>query len=247
MLAANRDEFYDRPCATANFWEDAPEVFGGRDLEAGGSWLAMTRTGRYAAVTNFRGNRRGSGAPTDVRSRGQLIAEFVRGTMEPANYLAEVARDAEQYRGFNLLVGTPSELHYFSNCEFEARPRELTPGLYGLSNHLLDTPWPKVIEGKRALAAQLTNKSVVTDELIAILGDRTLAPPAQLPNTGVGPELEHRLSAAFLSGDDYGTRCSTVILVNAAERIIFCEHSFDQHAQTIFRTEQEFELMSAPA
>ena len=114
MLAANRDEFYDRPCATANFWEDAPEVFGGRDLEAGGSWLAMTRTGRYAAVTNFRGNRNGSSTPTDARSRGQLIAGFVRGTMEPANYLAEVARDAEQYRGFNLLVGTPSELHYFS-------------------------------------------------------------------------------------------------------------------------------------
>jgi uncharacterized protein with NRDE domain len=240
IIAANRDEFFLRPSAPAGFWGDAPQVFGGRDLEAGGSWLAITRQGRFAAVTNFRGD---GAPPANVQSRGKLISDFVQGTASPGEYLLTLANAAHKYNGFNLLVGTPSELHYFSNRSPDNQsPRELQPGLYGLSNHLLDTPWPKVVSGKQRLDEQIGQPTIELSKLIDLLGDRTLAPMVDLPDTGVGETLERRLSPAFLTGAQYGTRCSTAITIDANASIRFREHTFDQNGATITRTDEEFEL-----
>jgi uncharacterized protein with NRDE domain len=155
VLAANRDEFYERPTAPAAFWTEAPHVLAGRDLQAGGSWLGVTRTGRWAALTNYRDPPTSRpGRP----SRGMLVSDFLTGSATPEQYLAAVAADAERYDGFNLLVGDPSGVHYFGNRMADGgEPSRLEPGVYGLSNHLLDTPWPKVARGRTRLKALLAD------------------------------------------------------------------------------------------
>jgi uncharacterized protein with NRDE domain len=150
VVAANRDEFFSRRTAAADFWDDAPDVLAGRDLEAGGTWLGVSRSGRFAALTNFRDPARNkTGAP----SRGELVSRFLTGLKSHEAYLAELESCADCYNGFNLVFGDPDGLWCFSNCgEGE---RQLASGVYGLSNHLLDTPWPKVARGKSALNAAL--------------------------------------------------------------------------------------------
>ena len=151
VVAANRDEFFARPAAPAAFWRDAPQVLAGRDLEAGGTWLGVSRERRFAALTNY---REGGRQLPDARSRGALVAEFVRGRTHLAAYLAQVAATAADYNGFNLFVGDGERLAYYAN-RGDGRPRWLTPGIYGLSNHLLDTPWPKLASAKAAFAEAL--------------------------------------------------------------------------------------------
>jgi len=222
ILAANRDEFYDRPTAPAGFWPDAPAVLAGRDLEAGGTWLGIERGLRFAAVTNYRQGHREPAA----RSRGLLVSEYLAGQQGPGLHLARVERDATLYNGFNLLVGDASEVRYFSNREGLARP--LSPGVYGLSNHLLDTPWPKVASGKAALRASVGESRApeLVETLFGLLADRTRAADELLPETGVGPEWERLLSAAFIASPGYGTRSSTVVLVGRDGRVEFAERSF---------------------
>ena len=208
ILLANRDEFYDRPSAPAAFWEDEPGIYAGRDLVGGGTWLGVTRDGRFAAVTNYRD----PSAPAGSRSRGSLVADFLKGSVAPDQYLAEVAAGAHEYSGFNLLVGEigpNASLHYYSNRG--GGPRELAPGIYGLSNHLLDTPWPKVANGKAAFAAAISDGAFAAEDLFGILADETLAPDDQLPATGVSYEAEKAISAIFIKTPGYGTRCSTVL------------------------------------
>jgi len=202
VVAANRDEWRDRPAAPAHWWDDHPAILAGRDLQAGGTWMGVTRARRFAAVTNFRD-------PSDRRStalsRGTLVTEFLRGEDTPEAWLARLAASASLYNGFNLLVGDAGSLCYFGSREGEVRAVE--PGVHALSNHLLDEPWPKV---QRARAG--TREALGDDEaLFALLSDATPAPDEALPATGVGLARERQLSPILITGADYGTRTSTVL------------------------------------
>lgn len=221
VVAANRDEFYARRSAGADFWPDHPGVLAGRDLEAGGTWLGISRTGRFAALTNYRdpaANR------PDAPSRGHLVADFLTGHLGIDDYLA--ALSPADYNGVNLLLGDATgngRLLAFSNVSMEKH--EVAPGVYGLSNALLDTPWPKVGAGKTAFEAAL---AALPDEigLWRLLRDDTIHPDDALPATGVPLEWERLLSAAFIRGTDYGTRCSTVLKVGADGTTSFDEQSW---------------------
>ena len=222
IVAANRDEFYDRPTAPAGLWADCPSVLGGRDLQAGGTWLGVDRRGRFAAVTNYRQGERENPAP---RSRGLLVSEFLTGDSGGPEYMQQVRRDAGLYNGFNLIAGDRSALFYFSNRE--GRLRMLEPGVYGLSNHLLDTPWPKVTATKNAFGAILTHRgNELSEDLFALLANRDQAGDDRLPSTGVPLEWERLLSSAFIVSPDYGTRSSTVVLVDRHGRMNWVERSF---------------------
>lgn len=211
LVAANRDEFHDRPTAPLAFWDDAPDVLAGRDLQEGGAWMGIARAGRFAALTNYRDpSRVVSGAP----SRGHLVSGYLRGEQPAPASLEQLRSVADGYNSFNLLLGDETGLYYYSNRVGE--PRALPPGLYGLSNHLLDTPWPKLQRGRAALHSLLAQQSDPTpDDLLRILTDRTLAPDVELPQTGVPLEWERWLSSIFIDAPGYGTRSSTVLLVDS--------------------------------
>jgi uncharacterized protein with NRDE domain len=205
IVAANRDEWRDRPAAPAHWWDDHPDLLAGRDLQAGGTWMGITKRGRFAAVTNFRdpSDRR----PT-ARSRGSLVADFLVGRETPASYLRRLSGRAAEYNGFNLLAGDGRSLLYFGSREGEARA--VAPGVHALSNHLLDEPWPKVAKARSALGAALGGDD---GPLFAMLSDGTPARDAELPDTGVGIDWERRLSPVLITGDGYGTRASTVLRI----------------------------------
>ena len=236
VVAANRDEWFRRPAAPADFWPDAPEVLAGRDLEQQGTWLGVTRTGRFAALTNYRDP--GANRP-DAPSRGALVSAFLRSRTAPAEYLERLCRDAARYNGFSLLAGDGATLCYFSNREGEIR--SLAPGVYGLSNSLLDVDWPKVQSGKARLAAALDGDPT-PDGLLAILDDTGLASDHELPSTGVSAEWERKLSSLRIVADGYGTRCSTALLVGADGEISFVERSFDETGAETGIVRQRFGL-----
>lgn len=217
VVAANRDEFYARPTAPAGPWAEAPRLIAGRDLEAGGTWLGITETGRFAAVTNVRE----PGVPAGRLSRGQLTRDFLLGQEAPATYLAQLS--ADDYSGFNLLVGDGREMHYHSNRD--GAPRRLKPGIYGLSNHLLDTPWPKLTTARQQFGRDLV-RLPEREPLFDLLADAEIVPDPALPNTGVPLEWERLLSAVFVRSEKYGTRASTVLTVSRRGNIHFEERSF---------------------
>lgn len=221
VFAGNRDERHARPAAPAGFWPDAPEVLGGRDLEAGGTWLGVTARARFAVVTNY---REGLNPPKMARSRGELPADFLRGDDSPAAYLHKVKRRAGEYGGFGLICGDRESLFYFSNRSGE--PSAVAPGVHGLSNHLLDTPWPKVAVSKQRLALLVENDAVTSDALFRLLHDTTPAGDAELPDTGIGLELERRVSPPFVMNEVYGTRCSTLLHIHADGEADFAERRF---------------------
>lgn len=225
LLAANRDEYYGRPTAPAAFWPQAPTVLAGRDLQAGGTWLGVTRGGRLAAVTNFRDP---IAFRLDARSRGRLVSDFLTGRQAAADYMRHVAASAREYNGFSLVLGDSNGLYYYSNGGggAAAAPQRLTPGVYGLSNHLLDTPWPKVQRGKQALQALLALPEVAPEALLALLADSTVPEDAALPRTGVGIERERLLASIFVAGADYGTRSSTVLSIGRDGHARLTERSF---------------------
>jgi uncharacterized protein with NRDE domain len=237
IFGGNRDEAYERPSAAAAFWNDDPQIFGGRDLEMGGTWLGITRAGRIAAVTNYRS---GTGAPALARSRGELTAGFLRGREEPRSYLERVVPHANEYRGFTLIVGDHDRLFAFSNRG--GGTEELAPGVHGVSNHLLNTPWPKIVHGKRRLTALLNaGESEVAEGLFQALADRAVAPDADLPDSGVGLERERELSPAFIAAERYGTRATTVVLVGRNE-VVFVERRFAPQGTPLGETSQRFAL-----
>lgn len=224
LIAANRDEFHARPAAPAGPWDDHPDIYGGRDLSAGGTWLGMTRAGRYALLTNFRDPR--SRLP-DAPSRGALVSGYLAGGETPEAYAARVHGQGAAYNGFNLLVGDASGCVYLEN-KSGAPPRRLQAGVvHGVSNHLLDTPWPKLTRARAAVQALLQGPLPDAEALMDILADRSPAPDESLPDTGVGLERERMLSAPFIVSPDYGTRCSTVIMVQADGRASLRERRFD--------------------
>jgi uncharacterized protein with NRDE domain len=209
VLLANRDEYYERPTLPAARWEDHPSVFAGRDLVAGGTWLGIADNGRVAAVTNYRE----PGAPKGTRSRGDLVADFLKGDFPAGDYLAGIAERPNEYSGFNLIVGdfTPhnGQLLYYSNRGDGIR--SLEPGIYGLSNHLLDTPWPKVRTGLERFGQFVSLPELEREAFFDLLSDEAIAPDDELPDTGVGYEIERALSSIFIRTPGYGTRCSTVV------------------------------------
>jgi uncharacterized protein with NRDE domain len=221
IVAANRDEYFGRPAAPAGFWDDHPNVLAGRDLEAGGTWLGITLDGRFAALTNYRNPAdKRTGAP----SRGALVSDFLTGRTAPGEYVRQVETSAVDYNGFGLLVGDAASMFFLSNRGGHAT--RVAPGVHGLSNHLLDTPWPKVEKGKAGLAA-LLDAPFDSEAAFRLLDDTGRAPGGQLPRTGVSPELEERLSAIrILAVGGYGTRCSTVMSFGEGGKIEFHERSY---------------------
>lgn len=210
VVAANRDEFYKRPTAQAYFWEDAPHVLAGRDLEKMGTWMGVTKQGRFAALTNYRDPNE---ARENKRSRGELVSQFLIGEDVPQSYLETIQQHRDQYPGFNLIVGDVHSLYYYSNMENEIRLLE--PGLYGLSNHLLDTPWPKVRKGKEGLERCLKGSAEnITECLFSTLQYADPAQDEELPSTGVSLEWERKLSPLFIQTPGYGTRSSTLLFMN---------------------------------
>jgi uncharacterized protein with NRDE domain len=222
ILAANRDEFYERPTAQAHFWTDAPDTLAGRDLERGGTWLGVTRTGRISAVTNY---REPVAKKQDALSRGRLVRDFLSGDEGTDEYLSNISRRASLYNGFNLIVGTAQKLSYFSNRA--DKPQDIGPGVHGVSNHLLDTPWPKVERGREALFSIIAREDKLSiEDIFKVLADDARAEDDALPETGVGLELERVLSPLFITTASYGTRSSTIVLINRRQKVTFIERTF---------------------
>jgi uncharacterized protein with NRDE domain len=229
VLAANRDEYYNRPTAPASFLDNAPDVLGGLDLKHNGMWLGITRTGRLAAITNYRDPGLDiSNAP----SRGSLVKEFLFSKEPPQSYLEQIESVGDQYNGFNLLVGDSSGLFYYSNRG--SRIQKVKPGTYGLSNHLMDTPWPKIAKGKGALKRLLeSNEKVNHEDIFAMLKDGSFPPDDLLPDTGVDLDWERTLSPLFITSDIYGTRSSSIVLIERGGEITFMERTFDSDRTTL--------------
>jgi uncharacterized protein with NRDE domain len=222
ILAANRDEFYNRPTAPLAYWEEHPDVLAGRDLKSNGTWLGVTRSGRIAAVTNYRDPA--TYLPS-APSRGILVSNYLTGNSFPRQYLNTISKIGHTYNGFNLIAGDESGLYYYSNRA--SGIRKLRPGFYGISNHLLDTAWPKVNKGKARLRTQVTGKDKIELEKIwRVLADRSPVLDAELPDTGVGLQWERILSPVFISSQDYGTRSSSIVLIEKSGQITIMERTF---------------------
>ena len=221
IVAANRDEFYGRPAKAASFWEDQPDILAGRDLQQMGTWLGVTTSGRFAALTNFRDP---SLPETGKISRGALVWDYLAADSPPKKFLESLDPDA--YTGFNVLLGDLDNLYYYSNLQKDLI--KISPGTHGLSNHLLNTPWPKVVKGKNRMENYLEGASEVDpDALFELLSDTEQAADPHLPVSGVGLEFERILSPIFIKTPEYGTRSATVLLVDYDNRVTFVERTYD--------------------
>lgn len=221
VIAANRDEFFDRPTTPAAFWEDLPNVLAGRDLHGGGTWMGITKTLRFAALTNVRESRETFNP--EAPSRGKLVSDFLIARRRPDTYTKTVSRQGNQYNGFNLLVGDREMLYYY--CNRGNKMKELPAGIYGLSNQELDTPWPKLESARQQFTAAITRLPDY-EAMFTLLGDDTPADDGQLPNTGVAPEWEKTLSSIFVKSPNYGTRSSTIVAVRADNSVRFIERRY---------------------
>lgn len=236
VVAANRDEFRDRAALPLHWWDEPAGMLAGRDLEGGGTWLGLSRKGRFAALTNYRDpSQRRSGAP----SRGGLVRDALAGTADTATTLDTVATGSAAYAGFNLFVGDGRSLGIHESTSGSVRL--LPPGIYALSNHLLDSAWPKVERARAAFARAL---DAMPDEtaFIELLRDTTPVPDDSLPNTGVSLEWERKLATAFIPGAAYGTRCSSFLWTDRHGRAGFSEWSWDGDGELLGRADQTFVL-----
>jgi len=218
IVAANRDEFHERPSLPLAPWEEMPELIAGRDLQAGGTWMGATLDGRFAALTNIRS----PGQAPSPRSRGELPVRYLRGQLSPEAYLSALQARRSDYAGFNLLVGDIRTLWHLNSDEGIAR--RLEPGIYGLSNASLDTPWPKLVRAKAALTRHLGRPD--SEALLQLLADCEKPPVDQLPNTGVSTELEILLSSIFIDSRNYGTRASTALIRRSDGALEIRERNF---------------------
>lgn len=244
VVAANRDEHYSRPAAPAAFWDDHPDVYAGRDLEKGGTWMGISTKGRFAAITNYREGRPGPAAP---RSRGELVSSFLIGDAAAPDFFRRAAQSANDFNPFSMIAGDLDALSFYSN---RGNAIAVVPaGVHGLSNHLLDTPWPKVVAGTAAVAAtrDLDDPDVISATLFALLAERSGAQDAQLPDTGIGLQRERELSPPFISGEHYGTRSSTVLLVHASGDVFVHEKRFGPHGAPLGAEARAFRLDRARA
>ncbi|MBW1667096.1 MAG: NRDE family protein [Deltaproteobacteria bacterium] len=238
VIAANRDEYYDRSSSKAGFWKEAPEILAGRDLVGGGTWLGISKKGRIGLLTNYRDpqSRR-----QDAPSRGALVSGYLLGKQSPVQYLEEVREKAHLFNGFNLVVGNKDKIYYYSNRTGEIS--KLPPGIHGLSNHLLNTPWPKVVRGKQGISRLMEDSGdVLVEKLFELLKDTHVAADELLPNTGVGLDWERILSPIFITSPSYGTRSSTLLLIGRNGYVSFLERSFNSKAECISSVKFEFRI-----
>jgi uncharacterized protein with NRDE domain len=236
VIAANRDELHSRPAAAAQWWPSQPPILAGRDLSAGGTWLGLTRTGRFAALTNYRDSEQ---RRRDTPSRGTLVTSILMSSDTIDQSLEYLRRVSADYNGFNLLFSDGARLAVYESVLRQGR--ELGPGIYGLSNHLLDTPWPKVQTAKSRLTSALS-ESPTTAAVLELLRDDQPAPDEQLPRTGLSLPWERLLSSAFVRAPDYGTRCSTVVRIDENRRACFDEWTWDAAGAQIGAVSLQFEL-----
>jgi uncharacterized protein with NRDE domain len=241
ILLANRDEYYDRPTLSASYWPDFPQVYAGRDLVGGGTWLGVSMAGRFAALTNFRE----SAERKKTLSRGMLVADFLTSNESSVEYLRRIQRVSAKFSGFNLFVGEVRDntfnLYYYSNRGRSIEKVE--SGIFGISNHLLDTPWPKVIKGKRRLAEILSHNFSI-EESFKLLEDKCVAPEDSLPETGIGYEREKRLSAIFIETPDYGTRSSAVVTLDREMRFNLIERVYSPSTESATSLAQSSNLLT---
>ena len=236
VVAANRDEYFGRPTAEADWWDEPHEILAGRDLQAGGTWLGVTRAGRFAALTNFRDP---AVVKPDAPSRGGLVTGFLQAAGPTSEGLKEIARRGAQCNPFNVLCSDGKDLGVYESTT--GIGRVLTPGVYALSNHLLDTPWPKVTQAKSRLAEAL-NDLPQSAAMLDLLRDTEPAVDEDLPRTGVSLELERMLSSAFVRGENYGTRCSTIVTTAAGGATTFAEWTWDQSGALAGMTRYHFQI-----
>jgi uncharacterized protein with NRDE domain len=224
VLAANRDEFHARPAQAAHWWNDPSvlPILAGRDLAQGGTWLGVTRAGRWAFVTNVREPGR---FDPDAPSRGALVPALLRDARPPADALAAVLGNAQRYNGFNVVAGDASGGAFGSNRTDAVIA--LTPGIHGVSNAGLDTPWPKLVRAKHGVAAWIASGDDDLTQLWTVLADRASAADHELPYTGISRERERLLSSPFIVSEAYGTRCSTLVALTREGDVEFVERSFD--------------------
>lgn len=236
VLTANRDELYARPSAPLGVWPDEPSICAGRDLAQGGTWLGVTRAGRFAALTNFR-----RGTPCVApRSRGDVVLDYLRSALTPEQYTAQLERVADQFAGFSVIVGDlEHEPRYFSNQDNISRP--LTPGLYGLSNQGLDEPWPKVTRAKQRINELLATGRASPEALCDAMTDREQPPDHLLPDTGVGLAIERMAAPMFIAAERYGTRAVTAVLISERRALLY-ERSYGPHGRYIADARCELDL-----
>lgn len=238
ILAANRDEYYERPSEPPHFWKDVPQLLAGRDRVAGGTWLGITKAGRIAAVTNYRDP---ASVKPDAPTRGKLVSDFLANDIDPSSYLDRLRLEKDRYNGFNLILGNRDRIIWYSNRSDRVTP--LPPGVYGLSNHLLDTPWPKIVRAKAGIEEIIRpGEQVSAEALLRLLKDQTIAPDDLLPRTGVPLEWERILSPIFISSPTYGTRSSTVILIDKNDHVTFVDRTFNSHPEPVSTAKFEFDL-----
>ncbi len=237
ILAANRDEYYWRPSTPLAFWKDAPHILAGRDLLKGGTWLGVARDGHFAAVTNYRD---AAFQLPESRSRGLLVSEYLRRLDSAPLYLKSLQSEAHEYSGFNLLAGDHQDLYYFSNHQKEVL--QLEPGVYALSNRLLNTPWPKVERVKQLFMAEMNQHTPRLDSIFEILTDQYQPADECLPDTGVGLEWERILAPIFISSSEYGTRSSTVLMFSKRQSVSMFERSYGSGPGQPTTTQYEFAM-----
>ena len=234
---ANRDEFYERPTSKADFWDDHPDLLAGRDLEANGTWMGVTRQGRISMLTNYRDL---ANIKPNAPSRGHLVSDFLTAPFKPKNYLETLEQAGRKYNSYNIVLGTIDDLWYYSN-EGE-RIYQLGSGVYGLSNHLLNTEWPKVTKGKEKLEHLLSSDDFGPSNLFDAMFDDNIAPDNQLPDTGVGLERERWLSSMFIKSPKYGTRCSSAIMVDNDNNLQFVERTYDLNTFDFTEVNKKFKI-----
>ena len=233
IVAGNRDEFHARPTQNAAWWADAPDILGGRDLQAGGTWLAIHRSGRFATVTNYRD----ADAPSaQWRSRGKLVIDFLQGDSSAMDYLQSV--DGSNYAGFNLVVADGTSVAYMSNRG--GGIRQLPCGVYGLSNATLDTPWEKVERSKARLQCLLDDDAANETELLRLLDDRDKGPVTEVKSDRLPFAVAHAITAPFIVLPEYGTRCSTVVRMNRTGQWSFLERRFDAAGKQVGESRYSF-------
>lgn len=237
ILVANRDEFYSRPTKPADFWEDEPHILAGRDLLQMGTWLGVSKNGRFAAITNFRAPT----LPERPFSRGEIVKKFLTNPIQPNQFINQLENERDSYGGYNVIIFDGNVLLHYNNILDEKH--EISPGTHSISNYSLNTPWPKVVKGKALLSKYVKNhpRKIQIDELFQIVMDREIAPDDQLPNTGVGLEMERKLSPSFIQLPHYGTRCSTVLLVDYDQNVTFVERTF-HNGELQFEKQFEFQI-----
>jgi uncharacterized protein with NRDE domain len=221
VIAANRDEFYARPTLPAHFWSENGNILAGKDLEAGGTWLGISKTRKISLLTNYRDL---SNIKANAPSRGHLVSNFLESDTDAKTYLKKIEESGDQYNGFNIISGDWNDLFYYGN--YQKGVHEIKPGIHGLSNALLDTEWPKVTKGKRELEAILKGDGFLDETLFELLYDNELAADEKLPETGVGYEKEKMLSPKFIKSPNYGSRCSTVLIVDNNDNATFSERTY---------------------